>query len=279
VRFRRYALLLGCCSPRFVLLTVQARGGGPTRAGDLLALASIRPERARQVHRGRPRPTWHTSRTGRKTVRTRTRPSGPTTSACTCRRCRFARRSGRNRRLRRLLFASPTVFPSPPLPERSSARGGRAGPGPFTVQSRPRRRHRQRCRPSSPKVYVRSCRPGPVGCSVVQLLNDPPPRWGGSHSARGRAGLGEGSRAAGCASSLWRATEPGVTAGRSDRHLRVGTLSPRHTGRTRDSHRGTRARPSSLRRGGTRRGLRAGRRSPAPHGQSRRTSPASSFRR
>jgi len=39
VRFRRYALLVAVLLTSLLLLTVQTRGGGPARAGDLVALA------------------------------------------------------------------------------------------------------------------------------------------------------------------------------------------------------------------------------------------------
>ena len=41
VRFRRYALLLAVLLTSLFLLTVQTRGGGATRAADLVALAII----------------------------------------------------------------------------------------------------------------------------------------------------------------------------------------------------------------------------------------------
>ena len=39
VKFRRYALLLAVLLMSLFLLTVQTRGGGPTRAADLVPLA------------------------------------------------------------------------------------------------------------------------------------------------------------------------------------------------------------------------------------------------
>ena len=39
MRFRRYALLVAVLLTSLLLLTVQTRGGGPARAGDLVALA------------------------------------------------------------------------------------------------------------------------------------------------------------------------------------------------------------------------------------------------
>ena len=53
VRFRRYALFLAVLLLSLFLLTVQTRGGGPTRAGDLVALA-VTPVQGllSRVHRG-----------------------------------------------------------------------------------------------------------------------------------------------------------------------------------------------------------------------------------
>jgi len=60
VRLRRYALLLAVLLLSLFLLTVQARGGGPTRAADLVALA-ITPVQSllAKAHRGA-LGAWHT---------------------------------------------------------------------------------------------------------------------------------------------------------------------------------------------------------------------------
>ena len=59
MRFRRYALLLGVLLTSLFLLTVQTRGGGQTRAGDLLAFA-LNPLQSAlaKIHRGA-LGTWH----------------------------------------------------------------------------------------------------------------------------------------------------------------------------------------------------------------------------
>src|SRR5262249_59331758 len=59
VRFRKYALLLGVLLTSLFLLTVQTRGGGQTRAGDVLAFA-LNPLQSAlaKIHRGA-LGTWH----------------------------------------------------------------------------------------------------------------------------------------------------------------------------------------------------------------------------
>ena len=102
MRFRKYALLLGVLLTSLVLLTVQARGGGPTRAGDLLALA-LNPVQSvlAKVHRGA-LGTWHTF-TDWRAVRTENAALRADNERLRVQSLQVRETDQENRRLRRLL--------------------------------------------------------------------------------------------------------------------------------------------------------------------------------
>ena len=102
MRFRRYALLLAVLLTSLFLLTVQTRGGGPTRAADLVALA-ITPVQSllANAHRGA-LTAWHTF-TDWKTVRSENIALRADNERLRVQSLQVRETDQENRRLRRLL--------------------------------------------------------------------------------------------------------------------------------------------------------------------------------
>ena len=171
MRFRRYALLLAVLLTSLFLLTVQTRGGGPTRAADLVALA-ITPVQSllATAHRGA-LSAWHTF-TDWKTVRIENMALRADNERLRVQSLQVRETDQENLRLRRLLALRDRM----PLATLTGQIIGREGGGwarSLTVNRGRADGVAQQMPVIVPEGLVGRVAQVRSGASIVQLLNDP----------------------------------------------------------------------------------------------------------
>jgi rod shape-determining protein MreC len=207
------------------LLTVQTRGGGPTRAADLLALA-LNPVQSvlAKVHRGA-LGTWHTI-TDWKAVRAENAALRADNERLHVQSLQVRETDQENRRLRRLLALRERL----PLTTLTGEIIGREGGG--WVRSLTVNRGRADGIAQQMPVIVPEGLVGRVaqvrsGASVVQLLNDPTSTVGAVVQRTRTAGLVEGEPSGGLRFKFMARDGAGVTPGDLIVTSGVGTLFPK----------------------------------------------------
>jgi rod shape-determining protein MreC len=225
VRFRKYALLLGVLLTSLVLLTVQARGGGPTRAGDLLALF-LNPVQSvlAKVHRGA-LGAWHTF-TDWRAVRTENAALRADNERLRVQSLQVRETDQENRRLRRLLALRDRL----PLTTLTGEIIGREGGGwarSLTVNRGRSDGIAQQMPAIVPEGLVGRVAQVRAGASVVQLLNDPTSTVGAVVQRTRTAGLVEGEPSGGLRFKFMARDGVGVAPGDLIVTSGVGTLFPK----------------------------------------------------
>jgi len=208
-----------------VLLTVQARGGGPTRAGDLLALA-LNPVQSllAKIHRGA-LGTWHTF-TDWKAVRTENAALRADNERLRVQSLQVRETDQENRRLRRLLALRDRL----PLTTLTGEIIGREGGGwarSLTVNRGRSDGIAQQMPAIVPEGLVGRVAQVRSGASVVQLLNDPTSTVGAVVQRTRTAGLVEGEPSGGLRFKFMARDGSGVTPGDLIVTSGVGTLFPK----------------------------------------------------
>lgn len=225
MRFRRYALLLGVLLTSLFLLTVQTRGGGPTRAADLLALA-LNPVQSvlARIHRGA-LGTWQTF-TDWRTIRGENAVLRADNERLRIQSLQVHETDQENRRLRRLLALRDRL----PLTTLTGEIIGREGGG-WARSLTINRGRADGIALQMPAIVpeglvgrVAQVRPG---ASVVQLLNDPTSTVGAVVQRTRTAGLVEGEPSGGLRFKFMARDGAGVTAGDLIVTSGVGTLFPK----------------------------------------------------
>jgi rod shape-determining protein MreC len=211
VKFRRYALLLAVLLVSLFLLTVQTRGGGPTRAADLVGLA-VTPAQSllAHVHRGA-LGAWHTF-TDWKAVRNENLTLRADNERLTVQSLQVRETDQENLRLRRLLALRDRM----PLTTLTGEIIGREGGGwsrSLTV-NRGRAAGVARQMPVIvPEGLVGRVAQVSSGASVVQLLNDPTSTVGAVVQRTRTPGLVEGEPGGGVRFKFMARDGAGVTPG------------------------------------------------------------------
>ena len=225
MRFRRYGLLLAVLLISLLLLTVQTRGGGPTRAGDLVALA-ITPVQSllAKAHRGA-LATWHTF-TEWKSVRGENLALRAENERLRVQSLQVRETDQENRRLRRLLALRERL----PLSTLTGEIIGREGGG--WARSLTVNRGRADGIALQMPVIVPEGLVGRVaqvrsGSSVVQLLNDPTSTVGAVVQHTRTAGLVEGEPGGGLRFKFMARDGADVAPGDLIVTSGVGTLFPK----------------------------------------------------
>jgi rod shape-determining protein MreC len=225
VRFRRYALLLAVLLVSLFLLTVQTRGGGPTRAADLLALA-VTPvqDLLARIHRGA-LGAWHTFADW-KAVRSENLVLRADNERLRVQSLQVRETDWENRRLRRLLALRDRM----PLTTLSGEIIGREGGG-WAQSLTVNRGRADGIAPQMP-VIVPEGLVGRVaqvrsGASVVQLLNDPTSTVGAVVQRTRTLGLVEGEPGGGVRFKFMARDGAGVAPGDLIVTSGLGTLFPK----------------------------------------------------
>jgi rod shape-determining protein MreC len=225
VRFRRYALLLAVLLVSLFLLTVQTRGGGPTRAADLVGLV-VTPAQSllAHVHRGA-LGAWHTF-TDWKAVRNENLTLRADNERLTVQSLQVRETDQENLRLRRLLALRDRM----PLTTLTGEIIGREGGGwsrSLTV-NRGRAAGVARQMPVIvPEGLVGRVAQVSSGASVVQLLNDPTSTVGAVVQRTRTPGLVEGEPGGGVRFKFMARDGAGVTPGDLVVTSGLGTLFPK----------------------------------------------------
>jgi len=225
VRFRRYALLLTVLLVSLFLLTVQTRGGGATRAADLVALV-VTPAQSllASAHRGA-LGAWHTF-TDWKAVRNENLTLRADNERLSVQSLQVRETDQENRRLRRLLALRDRM----PLTTLTGEIIGREGGGwsrSLTV-NRGRADGISRQMPVIvPEGLVGRVAQVSSGASIVQLLNDPTSTVGAVVQRTRTPGLVEGEPGGGVRFKFMARDGAGVTPGDLVVTSGLGTLFPK----------------------------------------------------
>ena len=225
MKFRRYALLLGVLFTSLFLLTIQTRGGGPTRAADLLAL-TLNPVQSvlARVHRAA-LGTWHTLVDWRA-VRSENAALHAENERLRIQALQVRETDQENRRLRRLLALRDRL----PLTTLTGEIIGREGGGwarSLTVNRGRSDGIAQQMPVIVPEGLVGRVAQVRAGASVIQLLNDPASTVGAVVQRTRTAGLVEGEPSGGLRFKFMARDGAGVTAGDLIVTSGVGTLFPK----------------------------------------------------
>jgi rod shape-determining protein MreC len=225
VRFRKYALLLGVLLTSLFLLTVQTRGGGPTRAGDVLAFA-LNPLQSAlaKIHRGA-LGTWHVF-TDWRAVRTENTALRADNERMRVQSLQAREIDEENRRLRRLLSLRDRL----PLTTLTGEIIGREGGGwarSLTVNRGRTDGIAQQMPAIVPEGLVGRVAQVRMSASVVQLLNDPTSTVGAVVQRTRTAGLIEGEPSGGLRFKFMARDGADVTPGDLIVTSGVGTLFPK----------------------------------------------------
>lgn len=225
VRFRRYALLLAVLLVSLFLLTVQTRGGGPTRAADLVALV-VTPFQSllAKVHRGT-LGAWHTF-ADRKAVRSENLALRADNERLRVQSLQVRETDQENRRLRRLL----ALRDSMPLATLTGEIIGREGGGwarSLTVNRGRADGIAQQMPVIVPEGLVGRVAQVRSGASVVQLLNDPTSTVGAVVQRTRTPGLVEGEPGGGVRFKFMARDGAGVAPGDLIVTSGLGTLFPK----------------------------------------------------
>jgi len=225
VRFRRYALLLTVLLVSLFLLTVQTRGGGPTRAADLVALV-VTPAQSllASAHRGA-LGAWHTF-TDWKAVRNENLVLRADNERLSVQSLRVRETDQENRRLRRLLALRDRI----PLTTLSGEIIGRESGGwsrSLTVNRGRADGVAQQMPVIVPEGLVGRVAQVRSGASVVQLLNDPTSTVGAVVQRTRTPGLVEGEPGGGVRFKFMARDGAGVTPGDLVVTSDLGTLFPK----------------------------------------------------
>jgi len=225
VRFRKYALLLGVLLTSLFLLTVQTRGGGQTRAGDVLAFA-LNPLQSAlaKIHRGA-LGTWHVF-TDWRAVRTENTALRADNERMRVQSLQAREIDEENRRLRRLLSLRDRL----PLTTLTGEIIGREGGGwarSLTVNRGRTDGIAQQMPAIVPEGLVGRVAQVRMSASVVQLLNDPTSTVGAVVQRTRTAGLIEGEPSGGLRFKFMARDGADVTAGDLIVTSGVGTLFPK----------------------------------------------------
>ena len=225
MKFRRYALLLAVLLMSLFLLTVQTRGGGPTRAADLVALAIIPVQSLlANAHRGA-LGAWHTF-TDWKSVRSENLTLRADNERLRVQSLQVRETDYENRRLRRLLALRERM----PLATLSGEIIGREGGG--WARSLTVNRGRADGVARQMPVIVPEGLVGRVaqvrsGASVVQLLSDPTSTVGAVVQRTRTPGLVEGEPGGGVRFKFMARDGAGVAPGDLIVTSGLGTLFPK----------------------------------------------------
>jgi rod shape-determining protein MreC len=225
VRFRKYALLLGVLLTSLFLLTVQTRGGGQTRAGDLLAFA-LNPLQSAlaKIHRGA-LGTWHVF-TDWRAVRAENSALRADNERMRVQSLQAREIDEENRRLRRLLSLRDRL----PLTTLTGEIIGREGGGwarSLTVNRGRTDGIAQQMPAIVPEGLVGRVAQVRMGASIVQLLNDPTSTVGAVVQRTRTAGLIEGEPSGGLRFKFMARDGADVTPGDLIVTSGVGTLFPK----------------------------------------------------
>jgi rod shape-determining protein MreC len=225
VRFRRYVLLLTVLLVSLFLLTVQTRGGGPTRAADLVALI-VTPAQSllASAHRGA-LGAWHTF-TDWKAVRTENLALRADNERLRVQSLQVRETDQENHRLRRLLALRDRM----PLTTLTGEIIGREGGGwarSLTVNRGRADGITQQMPVIVPEGLVGRVAQVRSGASVVQLLNDPTSTVGAVVQRTRTPGLVEGEPGGGVRFKFMARDGAGVTAGDLIVTSGLGTLFPK----------------------------------------------------
>jgi len=225
VRFRKYALLLGVLLTSLFLLTVQTRGGGQTRAGDVLAFA-LNPLQSAlaKIHRGA-LGTWHVF-TDWRAVRTENTALRADNERMRVQSLQAREIDEENRRLRRLLSLRDRL----PLTTLTGEIIGREGGGwarSLTVNRGRTDGIAQQMPAIVPEGLVGRVAQVRMSASVVQLLNDPTSTVGAVVQRTRTAGLIEGEPSGGLRFKFMARDGADVTPGDLIVTSGVGTLFPK----------------------------------------------------
>jgi len=225
VRFRRYVLLLTVLLVSLFLLTVQTRGGGPTRAADLVGLVVTPAQNLlAHVHRGA-LGAWHTF-TNWKAVRNENLTLRADNERLSVQSLQVRETDQENRRLRRLLALRDRM----PLTTLTGEIIGREGGGwsrSLTV-NRGRADGISRQMPVIvPEGLVGRVAQVSSGASIVQLLNDPTSTVGAVVQRTRTPGLVEGEPGGGVRFKFMARDGAGVTPGDFIVTSDLGTLFPK----------------------------------------------------
>ena len=225
VRFRRYALLVAVLVVSLFLLTVQTRGGGPTRVADLVALV-ITPvqDRLAKVHRGS-LGAWHTFADW-KAVRSENLALRADNERLRVQSLQVRETDWENRRLRRLL----TLRDRMPLTTLTGEIIGREGGG--WARSLTVNRGRADGIAQQMPVIVPEGLVGRVArvrsdASVIQLLNDPASTVGAVVQRTRTPGLVEGEPGGGVRFKFMARDGASVAAGDLIVTSGLGTFFPK----------------------------------------------------
>jgi len=225
VRFRKYALLLGVLLTSLFLLTVQTRGGGQTRAGDVLAFA-LNPLQSAlaKIHRGA-LGTWHVF-TDWRAVRAENTALRADNERMRVQSLQAREIDEENRRLRRLLSLRDRL----PLTTLTGEIIGREGGGwarSLTVNRGRTDGIAQQMPAIVPEGLVGRVAQVRMSASVVQLLNDPTSTVGAVVQRTRTAGLIEGEASGGLRFKFMARDGADVTPGDLIVTSGVGTLFPK----------------------------------------------------
>ena len=225
MRFRKYALLLGVLLTSLFLLTVQTRGGGQTRAGDVLAFA-LNPLQSAlaKIHRGA-LGTWHVF-TDWRAVRTENTALRADNERMRVQSLQAREIDEENRRLRRLLSLRDRL----PLTTLTGEIIGREGGGwarSLTVNRGRTDGITQQMPAIVPEGLVGRVAQVRMSASVVQLLNDPTSTVGAVVQRTRTAGLIEGEPSGGLRFKFMARDGADVTPGDLIVTSGVGTLFPK----------------------------------------------------
>jgi len=225
VRFRRYALLLAVLLVSLFLLTVQTRGGGPTRAADLVGFV-VTPAQSLLAHAHRGAlGAWHTF-TDWKAVRNENLTLRADNERLSVQSLQVRETDQENRRLRRLLALRDRM----PLTTLTGEIIGREGGGwsrSLTV-NRGRADGISRQMPVIvPEGLVGRVAQVSSGASIVQLLNDPTSTVGAVVQRTRTPGLVEGEPGGGVRFKFMARDGAGVTPGDLVVTSGLGTLFPK----------------------------------------------------
>ena len=225
MRFRRYVLLLTVLLVSLFLLTVQTRGGGPTRAADLVALI-VTPAQSllATAHRGA-LGAWHTF-TDWKAVRAENFALRADNERLRVQSLQVRETDQENQRLRRLLALRDRV----PLATLTGEIIGREGGGwarSLTVNRGRADGITQQMPVIVPEGLVGRVAQVRSGASVVQLLNDPTSTVGAVVQRTRTPGLVEGEPGGGVRFKFMARDGAGVTAGDLIVTSGLGTLFPK----------------------------------------------------
>lgn len=225
MRFRRYALLLAVVLLSLFLLTVQTRGGGPTRASDLVALA-VTPVQSllAKAHRGA-LAAWRTFADW-KAVRTENLALRADNERLRIQSLQVHETDQENLRLRRLLALRERL----PLTALSGEIIGREGGGwgrSLTVNRGRGDGIAQQMPVIVPEGLVGRVAQVRSGASIVQLLNDPTSTVGAVVQRTRTAGLVEGEPGGGLRFKFMARDGAGVAAGDLIVTSGLGTLFPK----------------------------------------------------